>query len=173
MTQKQMALEKITLQKCLLYFESLHGRPDSKPERNLVKPLYDRYQMIKQLLCATPTITTIVSGACSLGLTRNLFDKEIWFVQLVDGNPMLCSLLGGRHSRSELLESLRETRVEKKRRRKALREFELQFFRQMGRAVQKDDRIPMAEEYQQYKNLKAKLRLLEVLLSKQDVSKTI
>ncbi len=27
MTQRQMALEKITLQKCLLYFESLHGRP--------------------------------------------------------------------------------------------------------------------------------------------------
>lgn len=27
MTQAQMVLEKITLQKCLLYFESLHGRP--------------------------------------------------------------------------------------------------------------------------------------------------
>lgn len=29
MTQAQMVLEKITLQKCLLYFESLHGRPVS------------------------------------------------------------------------------------------------------------------------------------------------
>ncbi|CAM5128737.1 unnamed protein product, partial [Eretmochelys imbricata] len=27
MTKKQMALEKISLQKCLLYFESIHGRP--------------------------------------------------------------------------------------------------------------------------------------------------
>ncbi|XP_076856727.1 protein FAM13C isoform X2 [Brachyhypopomus gauderio] len=59
MTQRQMALEKLTLQKCLLYFESLHGRPGTKQERNLVKPLYDRYQMVKHLLCATPTITTI------------------------------------------------------------------------------------------------------------------
>lgn len=31
MTQAQMVLEKITLQKCLLYFESLHGRPVSPP----------------------------------------------------------------------------------------------------------------------------------------------
>lgn len=31
----------------------------------------------------------------------------------------------------------------------------------------------MAEEYHEYKNLKAKLRLLEVLLSKQETSKAI
>ncbi|KAG9346012.1 hypothetical protein JZ751_007827 [Albula glossodonta] len=73
-------------------------------------------------------------------------------------------------SRTELLECLRETRAEKRRRRKALREFEEQFFKQMGRTAQKDDRIPMAEEYHEYKNLKAKLRLLEVLLSKQEMS---
>ncbi|MEQ2196073.1 hypothetical protein XENOCAPTIV_023527 [Xenoophorus captivus] len=69
MTQSQMVLEKITLQKCLLYFESVHGQPrfilffihqETKQEKNLVKPLYDRYQMIKRLLCASPTITTIV-----------------------------------------------------------------------------------------------------------------
>ncbi|XP_023256800.1 protein FAM13A-like, partial [Seriola lalandi dorsalis] len=58
MTQAQMVLEKITLQKCLLYLESLHGRPGTKQERNLVKPLYDRYKMIKHLLCVSP-ITTI------------------------------------------------------------------------------------------------------------------
>lgn len=38
------------------------------------------------------------------------------------------------------------------------------------RSAQKDDRIPMAEEYQEYKSLKAKLRLLEVLLSKQETT---
>lgn len=35
------------------------------------------------------------------------------------------------------------------------------------RACQKEDRGPMAEEYCEYKSLKAKLRLLEALLSKQ------
>uniref|UniRef100_A0A671RKM2 FAM13A-like domain-containing protein n=1 Tax=Sinocyclocheilus anshuiensis TaxID=1608454 RepID=A0A671RKM2_9TELE len=137
MTQRQMALEKITLQKCLLNFESLHGRPGTKQEKNLVKPLYDRYQMVKHLLCATPTITTIVSVIiyCSAYSTHTL----------------------------PLLECLRETRAEKKRRRKAIREFEEQFLTQMGRTAQKDDRIPMAEEYQEYKSLKAKLRLLETI----------
>lgn len=38
------------------------------------------------------------------------------------------------------------------------------------RTAQKDDRIPMTEEYQEYKSLKAKLRLLEVLLSKQETT---
>nr|XP_019587389.1 PREDICTED: protein FAM13C isoform X3 [Rhinolophus sinicus] len=72
-----------------------------------------------------------------------------------------------------LLDHLRETRADKKRLRKALREFEEQFFKQTGRTPQKEDRIPMADEYSEYKHIKAKLRLLEVLISKQDVAKTI
>ncbi|XP_016392294.1 protein FAM13C [Sinocyclocheilus rhinocerous] len=193
MTQRQMALEKITLQKCLLYFESLHGRPGTKPEeKNLVKPLYDRYQMVKHLLCATPTITTIEeeegSDDDSVRYTPPpmcLSDKRGCGEEEGDSDPAFVSPLdeiktvrqsvitmSNLHeaSRSELLECLRETRAEKKRRRKAIREFEEQFFRQMGRTAQKDDRIPMAEEYQEYKSLKAKLRLLEVLLSKQETT---
>ncbi|KAF4106857.1 hypothetical protein G5714_012847 [Onychostoma macrolepis] len=192
MTQRQMALEKITLQKCLLYFESLHGRPGTKQEKNLVKPLYDRYQMVKHLLCAIPTITTIEeeegSDDDSVRYTPPpvcLTDKRGCGEEEGDSDPAFVSPLDEiktvRHSaitmsnlheasRSELLECLRETRAEKKRRRKAIREFEEQFLRQMGRTAQKDDRIPMAEEYQEYKSLKAKLRLLEVLLSKQETT---
>ncbi|TSK14551.1 Protein FAM13C [Bagarius yarrelli] len=192
MTQRQMALEKLTLQKCLLYFESLHGRPDNKQERNLVKPLYDRYQMVKHLLCATPTITTIEEEEGSdeeyvqqsqppRQATPESMDEDeeedsdTAFVSPLDEvkavrQPVLNMSNLHAASRSELLQCLRETRAEKKRRRKAIREFEEQFFRQMGRAAQKDDRIPMSEEYQEYKSLKAKLRLLEVLLSKQEAT---
>ncbi|XP_051968024.1 protein FAM13C-like [Xyrauchen texanus] len=195
MTQRQMALEKITLQKCLLYFESLHGRPGTKQEKNLVKPLYDRYQMVKQILCATPTITTIEEEEESdedsvrytpppmylterRGCGEEEGDSDPAFVSPLDEIKTVrqsAITMSSLHeaSRSELLECLRETRVEKKRRRKAIREFEEQFLRQMGRTAQKDDRIPMAEEYQEYKSLKAKLRLLEVLLSKQETTKTI
>lgn len=73
----------------------------------------------------------------------------------------------------ELVEQLQETREEKKRIRKNLREFEDQFFRQNGRNVQKEDRSPLAVEYNEYKHVKAKLRLLEVLISKRDSSKFI
>lgn len=41
------------------------------------------------------------------------------------------------------------------------------------RNVQKEDRVPMLDEYREYKKIKAKLRLLEVLISKQDSSKSI
>lgn len=68
----------------------------------------------------------------------------------------------------ELLEHLQEMREEKKRIRKKLRDFEDSFFRQHGRNVQKEERTPMAEEYTEYKHIKAKLRLLEVLISKRD-----
>lgn len=41
------------------------------------------------------------------------------------------------------------------------------------RSPLKEDRVPMAEEYSEYKHTKAKIRLIEVLISKHDVSKTI
>lgn len=46
-------------------------------------------------------------------------------------------------------------------------------FASSHRNVQKEDRTPMAEEYNEYKQVKAKLRLLEVLISKRDISSKI
>ncbi|XP_033969748.1 protein FAM13A-like [Trematomus bernacchii] len=184
MTQAQMVLEKITLQKCLLYFESVHGRPGVRQERVLVKPLYDRYQMIKRLLCVSPTITTIEeedgSDEDSVMVSMTLdppaeedvdptFVSPIVEVKPVQQQADLAVSSLHEASRSQLLQSLRETRGEKKTRRKVLRQFEDEFYRQTGRICQKEDRSPMKEEYQEYKQLKAKLRLLEVLLSKQEV----
>lgn len=45
--------------------------------------------------------------------------------------------------------------------------------RRPRRNVQKEDRSPLAEDYNEYKHVKAKLRLLEVLISKRDSSKFI
>lgn len=47
------------------------------------------------------------------------------------------------------------------------------YFRCSHRNVQKEDRSPLAGEYNEYKHIKAKLRLLEVLISKRDSSKFI
>ncbi|TNN75878.1 Protein FAM13B [Liparis tanakae] len=76
-------------------------------------------------------------------------------------------------SMPELLEQLWKARAEKKKMRKTIREFEEDFYQHNGRNVQKEDRVPMLEEYREYKRIKAKLRLLEVLISKQDSSKSI
>ncbi|XP_074446512.1 protein FAM13C isoform X6 [Larus michahellis] len=200
MTKKQMALEKINLQKCLLYVESIHGRPVTKQEKSLMKPLYDRYRIIKKLLAAPSLITTIQeeedsdedhsqsshelsSGPIScLPVEEHLCysqeESEPAYVSPLDEKKVFRQTALSMSNLHEatmpvLLEHLRETRADKKRLRKALREFEEQFYKQTGRSPQKEDRVPMAEEYSEYKHTKAKIRLLEVLISKHDISKTI
>lgn len=42
MTSEQIFDEKLALQKVLLRFEALNGRPNSKAERDIVRPVYDR-----------------------------------------------------------------------------------------------------------------------------------
>ncbi|XP_014349225.2 protein FAM13C [Latimeria chalumnae] len=199
MTQKQMAMEKVTLQKCLLYFEGIHGRPVTKQERHLMKPLYDRYRIIKQLLSTTSSISTIEEEGSeeeSSQRSPELFfrpasnasvddylcqieeDNEPAFVSPLDEKKTVKQptfSMSNLHEATmpELLQQHKETRADKKRLRKALREFEEQFLKQTGRNAQKEDLIPMAEEYYEYKHIKAKLKLLEVLISKQDVAKSI
>ncbi|XP_009983391.1 PREDICTED: protein FAM13C [Tauraco erythrolophus] len=198
--KKQMALEKVSLQRCLLYFESIHRRPVTKQEKSLMKPLYDRYRIIKKLLATPSLITTIQeeedsdedhsqsshelsSGPIScLPVDEHLCysqeENEPVHVSPLDEKKVLRQTALSMSNLHEatmpvLLEHLRETRADKKRLRKALREFEEQFYKQTGRSPQKEDRVPMAEEYSEYKHTKAKIRLLEVLISKHDISKTI
>ncbi|XP_048365051.1 protein FAM13A [Sphaerodactylus townsendi] len=227
MTRDQIAAEKVALQKALLNYESIHGRPVTKHERQMMKPLYDRYRLVKQILSRANSIPSIGSPSSKRrspllqpiieGETASFF-KEIkeeedgseedsnvkpdftvtiksdfsvrsfldqleddadGFVSPVDDRiPSRSSQdmgLSNLHAASmpELVEQLQEVREEKKRIRKKLRDFEDNFFRQNGRNVQKEDRTPMAEEYNEYKQVKAKLRLLEVLISKRDMSSKI
>ncbi|XP_029525110.1 protein FAM13C-like isoform X2 [Oncorhynchus nerka] len=205
MTPAQMAVEKVTLQKCLLYFESLYGRPSTRQEKTLMKPLYDRYRQVKQqLLCSPTTIPVITTIEEEEGSDEECVKDNTWLshtaLRCVSSDeslrlphsevanmplvspleeikglqpPSVTTATLHEASRSELLEQLRVTRAEKKRLRSALRAFEAHFYTQTGRAAQKEDHGPMAEEYCEYKNLKAKLRLLEVLLSKRDTPKTV
>ncbi|KAM9331110.1 protein FAM13A [Gastrophryne carolinensis] len=225
MTRDQISAEKVCLQKALLYYESVHGRPVTRGERQVMKPLYDRYRLFKQILYRANTIPVIGSPSSKRrspllqpiieGETASFFkeeeeegseddtnvntdfavtmktgfsvrsfldqleDEADGFVSPVDDKtPSKSSQdlgLANLHSASvpELIEQLQEAREEKKKIRKKLREFEDNFFRQNGRYVVKEDRSPMAEEYSEYKHLKAKLRLLEVLISKRGTSQTV
>ncbi|TFK05691.1 WD repeat and SOCS box-containing protein 2 [Platysternon megacephalum] len=172
----------------------------TKQERSIMKPLYDRYRIIKHLLSTSSLITTIQeeedsdedhsqsSHELSSSPASNLPVDDYLCCSDEENEPAIVSPLDEKKTINQpalslsnlheatmpvLLEHLRETRADKKRLRKALREFEEQFFKQTGRSPQKEDRIPMAEEYSEYKHTKAKLRLLKVLISKHDVSKTI
>ncbi|XP_018890806.1 protein FAM13C isoform X3 [Gorilla gorilla gorilla] len=183
--------------------EQLPPQEDSKvtkQDKNLIKPLYDRYRIIKQILSTPSLIPTIqeeedsdedrpqgsqqpssADPASHLPVGDHLtYSNETEPVRALlpdekkEVKPPALSMSNLHEATMPvLLDHLRETRADKKRLRKALREFEEQFFKQTGRSPQKEDRIPMADEYYEYKHIKAKLRLLEVLISKQDVAKTI
>ncbi|XP_069387081.1 protein FAM13A isoform X2 [Paralichthys olivaceus] len=227
MTREQIGAEKVALQKALLYYESIHGRPVTKSERQIMKPLYDRYRLVKQILCRASTIPVIGSPSSKrrgpllqpiiegetalffddikeeedgseddgdsktqftvterpdlsvLGFLDHMEEEADGFISPVDelspSQNTTDMRLSNLHSATmpELVEQLQESREEKKRIRKNLKEFEDQFFRQNGRNVQKEDRSPLAVEYNEYKHVKAKLRLLEVLISKRESSKFI
>ncbi|XP_030684567.1 protein FAM13B isoform X2 [Nomascus leucogenys] len=216
MTKDHLVEEKASLQKSLLYYESQHGRPVTKEERHIVKPLYDRYRLVKQMLTRasiTPVLGSpstkrrgqmlqpIIEGETAhffeeikeeeedgVNLSPELGDILKTAVQVqsslensesdVEENQEKLALdlrLSSSRAASmpELLEQLWKARAEKKKLRKTLREFEEAFYQQNGRNAQKEDRVPVLEEYREYKKIKAKLRLLEVLISKQDSSKSI
>ncbi|XP_053422036.1 protein FAM13B isoform X6 [Nycticebus coucang] len=216
MTKDHLVEEKTSLQKSLLYYESQHGRPVTREERHIVKPLYDRYRLVKQMLTRasiTPILGSpstkrrgqmlqpIIEGETAhffeeikeeeedgISLSSELSDILKTAVQVhsslensesdVEENQEKLALdlrLSSTRAASmpELLEQLWKARAEKKKLRKTLREFEEAFYQQNGRNAQKEDRVPVLEEYREYKKIKAKLRLLEVLISKQDSSKSI
>ncbi|XP_049641951.1 protein FAM13B isoform X2 [Suncus etruscus] len=216
MTKDHLVEEKTSLQKSLLFYESQHGRPVTREERHIVKPLYDRYRLVKQMLTRasiTPVLGSpstkrrgqmlqpIIEGETAhffeeikeeeedgVSLPTELTDILKTAVQAqssfensesdVEENQEKLALdlrLSSTRAASmpELLEQLWKARAEKKKLRKTLREFEEAFYQQNGRNAQKEDRGPVLEEYREYKKIKAKLRLLEVLISKQDSSKSI
>ncbi|KAJ8777342.1 hypothetical protein J1605_014725 [Eschrichtius robustus] len=188
----------------------------TREERHIVKPLYDRYRLVKQMLTRasiTPVLGSpstkrrgqmlqpIIEGETAhffeeikeeeedgVSLSSELTDILKTAVQAqsslensesdMEENQEKLALdlrLSSTRAASmpELLEQLWKARAEKKKLRKTLREFEEAFYQQNGRNVQKEDRVPVLEEYREYKKIKAKLRLLEVLISKQDSSKSI
>ncbi|XP_039205181.1 protein FAM13B isoform X3 [Crotalus tigris] len=217
MTKDHLAEEKTSLQKSLLFYESQHGRPVSREDRHTVRPLYDRYRLVKQMLTRA-SITPILGSPSTKrrsqmlqpiieGETAHFFEeikeeeedgdisseltdilKSSAQIHPIATSPVensesdveesqekltrelrLSSICAA--SMPELLEQLWKARGEKKKLRKTLREFEEGFYQQNGRNVQKEDRGPLLDEYREYKKVKAKLRLLEVLISKQDPSK--
>ncbi|KAK2566202.1 Protein FAM13A [Acropora cervicornis] len=53
MLREQLQDEKLAVQKALLLHESLFGRPNTKKDKDIMRPLYDRYRTIKRKLAAS------------------------------------------------------------------------------------------------------------------------
>lgn len=187
MTKDHLVEEKTSLQKSLLFYESQHGRPGSpstKRRGQMLQPIIEGetahfFEEIKEEEEESDGLSADLNDILKSAVQTQsvLSPVENSESDVEDGQEKLTRDLRLSSTRAasmpELLEQLWKARAEKKKLRKTLREFEEEFYQQNGRNVQKEDRVPMLDEYREYKKIKAKLRLLEVLISKQDSSKSI
>ena len=60
LTYEQLIDEKTAVQKALLHIENTFGRPVSKEDRAIVRPLYDKYRTLKRLLIRAGVVSDIV-----------------------------------------------------------------------------------------------------------------
>lgn len=217
MSREQVLEEKLTIQKSLLHFENLHGHPSTKQEKELMKPIYERYRNVKRIAAklnspkmkessmelqpiiehqtmdftqASPkhhthpsemsdtqmegsTDDVIVAPSSQLGISKTQIVPlpDLKKTKKKHSSQDSCNLHELSHE--ELIEQEWKMRCEKKRLRRLLKEFEEEFQQQTGRKVQREDRSPMDAVYLEYKQVKAKLKLLEALLTKHEHHYTI
>ncbi|XP_048581616.1 protein FAM13B isoform X3 [Nematostella vectensis] len=213
--------EKLAVQKALLQHESVFGRPTSKKDKDIMRPLYDRYRMIKRNLAIHQSAAS--DGDPSPGSSKHSSREELDSINDEDANSSEDLFSSGllktlessafkktlspstkrrsrlsdtleddddpledtvtvlkehdtqlhRLSQDELEKQVECAKREKKRLRKKLKKFEDDFFERTGRRIQRDDRGEMEKDYHDYKQLKARLRLLDALLTKRQASQTI
>ena len=46
MTRDEIRAEKVAMQRELLKFEGMHGRPNTREEKELMRHIYDRYRLV-------------------------------------------------------------------------------------------------------------------------------
>lgn len=209
MTREQVLEEKLAIQKALLRFESLHGRPCRRADRNLMRPLYDRYRSVKRLVGRAPALAKgkdselqpILEHVAmnftspqprsppqeledgegvvpSVSSVEEKLEEVAEDASIADGAELVeqASWVLEKYNDSnlhelphdQLLQQQQQSKLEKRRLRRLLREFEEDFQKQTGRKVQKEDKAPMDSVYCEYKHVKARMRLLEALLSKHE-----
>jgi hypothetical protein len=199
MTPDQLVEEKTSVQRALLYFESLFGRPGTPDERDAARPLYDRYRLLKRLVSRNNSISGAISDLPTileneaLALSGMVSPSSTDFspptansiVQSpddsststsVDATPSISTTAFQEnfklHSMSvrELYSHFDAVREEKKQLRRTIKEFEHNFEDINGRKMLKSDRNSIEETYALYKQKKAKLRLLDALVKKQQMA---
>ncbi|RWS12816.1 hypothetical protein B4U79_01083 [Dinothrombium tinctorium] len=193
MTPEQVLVEKLELQKALLKYESLFGRPESKEDRDVMRPIYDRYRVLKRAASRLsskavkkdstelqPILEHVAMNFSSpTGSRKNSLESEKRQQQQQKTEEESATKKSSIHSNlhelpySELLNEMRKAAEEKKHLRKVIKTFEEDFQKKMGRKVEKEDRVHLETVYSNYKHVKGKLRLMEALVAKSEKARAI
>lgn len=159
MNRDEIQSEKIDTQKELLTFEEKHGRPITKLEKDLMRPLYDHYRKVKRLITKPTNGKTMqnTQEAMDEGDDDELRDNK-------DQKHLFQTL----HSLNlhELLSEKEMSVQEKAKLKDKIKNFENDFVKQTGRSLAKEDREFHKEDFERYKYLKAKLKLIDILIEK-------
>lgn len=192
LTADELIKEKSAVQKGLLYLESIFGRPITRDERDIARPLYDRYRIIKRLVNKNVTPNTGISDlptileheamaftTCTSSNERTSFSTvsmsadspsdtsdSMHSTDSTDTNSG--SVTDNVHTMSvqELWNQYDAAREEVKTFKKTIKDFEDVFEETNGRKMLKSDRKIIEETYTLYKQKKAKVRLLDALIKK-------
>ncbi|KAL1490564.1 hypothetical protein ABEB36_013235 [Hypothenemus hampei] len=176
-TSEQLMEEKISTQKALLYLESLHGRPQNKDDRDLVRPLYDRYRLLKQMILKITNINTtgelatideneamhFVASTSSSNETES--EKTEMKKCTQDGRESLAKWHS--LSKAELMQQLNIINKDKQELKRKIKDYEKSLCLSTGRMMlTKEDKIPKEDLYEAYKKVKSRLKLIEALIGK-------
>lgn len=82
LSAEQLVQEKSSVQRALLYLESLYGRPNGRDERDVARPLYDRYRTIKRMVNRSASIAA--SGAGNLSELPTIPENEAMAFTVAD-----------------------------------------------------------------------------------------
>ncbi|KAI1292272.1 Protein FAM13A [Halotydeus destructor] len=181
MSDEQILDEKLDLQKALLKFENVYGRPDNRIDRDIMRPLYDRYRVIKRMVTRFPS-KQLRETSDLKPIPENVamsFDCDIQVKPdavastLVNDDSNVVPVNSRRLSTNyhelplhELLRHMNDVRLEKRHLRRIIKNFEDDFKSRFARKVEKADRVHLETVYRDYKQSKGKLRLIEALISK-------
>lgn len=172
MTKEQIIDEKLDLQKALLRFESIHGRPDNKTERDIMRPLYDRYRCMKRALAKihaaskeqslTDLQPILEHAVMSFTSSKELSSSQDSCSLPIKHDCGQVKKTGDNHSPVieqnfhelplvDLMSHLEQSRVEKRHLRRIIKNFEEDFCKRLGRKVEKEDRTHLEPIYTNYK----------------------
>lgn len=79
LTYEQLIDEKTAVQKALLHIENTFGRPVSKEDRAIVRPLYDKYRTLKRLLIRAGVVSNILNKFYKLNNNKILYRSINYF----------------------------------------------------------------------------------------------
>ncbi|XP_044752055.1 protein FAM13A [Coccinella septempunctata] len=180
MTQEQLSEEKVAVQKALLHLENVYGRPINKEDRDLVRPLYDRYRNLKRLVAKAALGTSVINDletihedetahfvADTPKTTEAVAEKTSAAVTDSDTDVSINENLHAM-DQEELRQQMKLATEEKKVLKRTIKEYELSVQQKTGKMVQKEDKQQIQQLYRNYKTVKSKIRLLDALISKQN-----